>query len=298
MRLASLVLALGFVAACDHRPEDFARVRDDTAAFQASWQQRIDTLTSRQTQMFQRAQGIPAGTPGLDQVLNGLVAAKASIEAMQSQLTAATTEAEQRITARQRRLAGESLERARTDLDTSLQNISKTLDDLSPQLDATIAAASKAKEPVRTDGLPITDPAFARGRGSTDVAGIVFRKDTAEFDLSSPSTKSALDQIVAFAGSCPELRFALVGHTAKDGDAAVNQRLSEAQAAAVQKYLVDHKVELAQISQVQGVGGTQPLVAEPDPGTDEEKRMDTGALADVRTANRRISVIVLEPCKS
>jgi outer membrane protein OmpA-like peptidoglycan-associated protein len=296
-RLALLTLTLGLLAACDHRPEDFGRVRSDTAAFQASWQQRIDVLTARHAQMFQRAQGIPAGTPGLDQALNGLAGAKSQIDALQTQLTTATADVEARINARQRRLAGEVLERAGAELDASLQSTSQALDAVGPHLDAAISAAGKEQE-TATAGLAITDPAFARGRGATEVAGILFQPGTAAFDTTTPSTKAALDQILAFANSCPELRFALVAHTAKDGDAALNQRLSDAQAQAVQQYLIDNKVDAAKITQAQGVGGSQPMIAEPDAGSPEEAAMPVAELAEIRAKNRRITVLVLEPCKA
>jgi outer membrane protein OmpA-like peptidoglycan-associated protein len=237
--IGRIALASLLLVACDHRPEDFTAVRDEAGAFQATWKQRIDLLTARHAALFQRAQQIPAGAQGLDQVLSSLASARVQIDELSPRVETTSGEAFARIQERHRKLAADALARGNADLTATLESLTRQLDEAGAQLDAVAAAAAVPPEPPPPPpATSITDPAFAKARGGADVAGIVFQPGTAAFDLSKASTREALDSIEAFANTCPELRFAIVGHTAKDGDANVNQKLSEAQAQAVQKHLV------------------------------------------------------------
>jgi outer membrane protein OmpA-like peptidoglycan-associated protein len=295
MHSGRLALAcLLVLVACDHRPEDFAKARDQTAEFQTTWGQRLDGLGTLHGQLLRRAQSIPDGTPGLSEVNSRLAAVKTQLDALGPTLTGATDNANAQLAAHHRKLAGETLGRAGAELRTGVDAVAAQLNDIGPLLDA--VAAAGAAPPPAPSAFDIKDPAFPKTGKAAEVAGIAFKPATADLDLENPTTKPALDTIVAFASSCDNLRFAVVAHTAKDGDAAVNQNLSDAQAQTVVAYLAAAGVDTAKIVQVQGVGGKQPLVAEPDPGTPEEAAMATAELAEIRAKNRRITVLVISPC--
>lgn len=138
---------------------------------------------------------------------------------------------------------------------------------------------------------------IARRLGTSVFDKIWFVADTAEFMIDKPATQSALATLVAVTEVCPELRMNITGHTAKTGDADENLKLSLARAQAVRGYLLKHGAKSTQIVKVMGVGGSQPLESEVEPGSAEERAADPLVLERVRTRNRRISVSVTRACK-
>lgn len=291
--LASLLAA---AVGCDHRPEDFSRVQDSTAAFTTGWTRRVSELELRRTALFERAQKLPAETPGLAEAMSQLAAIEVEIEALDGKAATVGQAATAKVQEKRARLADETLATGETDLTVDLKGIASRLDGVAGQLDALdrdaadkAAAAAANRPPPQLD-----DPEFARGTFRTDVPGIAFR--AGQLDLTVGTTQTALDRVVAFANRCDQLRFAIIGHTAKDGAATVNQQLSEARAHAVRKHLIAAGVAEGKVVQVQGVGGTAPLLPEPEPGTPEEAAMETGELARIRNVNRRISLQVVTPC--
>jgi outer membrane protein OmpA-like peptidoglycan-associated protein len=299
MKLGLALASFLTLAACDVRPEDFSKSRADVAAFQTTWETRIGALTSRETALMTKVQGLQQ-TADRDAVISQLETIKTQIDAMPAAVTAATDAAAKKIDARHQALAEDALTAADADLRSQLDTISSTLDDAATKVDALVATAAaavdKEPQPAPTSLMSFSDPQLVYTRAVADVPGIEFSPGTAAFDFSKPTVRQALDAVVAFANTCPELRLALVGHTAKDANEDVNGPLSKAQAEAVEKYLQVSGIDAAKVTQVTGVGGTQPLVAEPDPGSPEEKAMTTDQLAAVRRQNRRISLLVLTPC--
>jgi outer membrane protein OmpA-like peptidoglycan-associated protein len=300
MKLGLAFASLLVLAACDVRPEDFSKSRGDVAAFQTTWQTRVDALNGRESALMTKLQGLQQ-TSDRDAAISQLETIKTQIDAMPASVTAATTEATAKIDGRHQNLAQQALVSADSDLRSQLDSISSALDDAGGKIDtlaaSAAAAAQKEPEPAPTSLMSFSDPQLPHTRAVADIPGIEFQPGTAAFDFSKPTVRQALDAAVAFANSCPELRIALVGHTAKDGGEDVNGPLSKAQADAVQKYLQVSGVDAAKVTQVQGVGGTQPLVAEPEPGSPEEKAMPTDQLAAIRAQNRRVSLLVLTACR-
>jgi len=297
----SLIVASLLAAAavgCDHRPEDFRRVQASTDAFQSSWARRIGEVEARHGELFARAQKVPADTAGIAEVLSGLAAVDTQLDALGGKAAGVTEQATAKVQEKHRRLAEEALQHGERDLSAELAALTAQLDEIGAQLDAAEAAAGAASAAANPPPPPpqLDDPAFARGTYAADVSGVEFQRDTAQLDLVKPTSKAALDRIVAFAQTCDGLRFGITGHTAKDGDARKNQLLSEARAHAVRKHLIGAGVVADKIVRVEGVGGTRPLLAEPEPGTPEEAAMQTGELARIREVNRRIGIQVVTPC--
>ena len=90
------------------------------------------------------------------------------------------------------------------------------------------------------------------------------------------SSASQLDQIAAMLKAAATLNIEVAGHTDNVGDAAANQKLSEARAAAVAKALSDRGVAPSRIS-AKGYGATQPVA---------DNRTEDG-----RTKNRRVELV-------
>jgi outer membrane protein OmpA-like peptidoglycan-associated protein len=142
------------------------------------------------------------------------------------------------------------------------------------------------------------DPAkLAKEGGMIDFSDIDFKVGSAEFDFTKPASKGALTTLTTLAKACPELKLEFIGHTDKTGDAKKNEKLSEERANAVKAYIVKEGVKAPVVTKTSGVGGKEPLAAEPDAGSADEKAMDKAVLDANRSRNRRISVKVIEHCK-
>ncbi len=84
---------------------------------------------------------------------------------------------------------------------------------------------------------------------------IYFRSGSSRLDSeSTPFLTSVIDIVER----CPDLNVLVAGHTDSDGSNAANQRLSEARARSVARYLVDNGVNPDRITS-QGFGETQPV---------------------------------------
>lgn len=292
------LLALLAAVGCDHRPEDYGRVRAASESFADNASRRIGELEARHGALRQRASALPAESPGLADVLSRLNAVEAQLADTRTQLAATREAVSAKVAEKRRRLAEEALGRGEQDLRARLDEHTRALDEVGAALERidgqrAADAAAAAAPPAPTS---IDDPIFARQPGTADLAGVVFRPATATLDLRA--SKPALDRLRAFADTCPELRFGITGHTARDGDANLNARLSGAQAEAVRQFLVRAGVPAERIARVDGVGGERPLVAEPAAGSAEERAMATDELAAIRAQNRRLSITVLTPCPS
>jgi len=296
LRWFALALVLVSAVACDLRREDFGRVEAATQAFAARWSQRVAELTQRHDQLTQRAQALPAGAAGVADLQSRLAAMKADLDALTQKVDASKEEAVGKVQERRSRLAEEAIARNTRDLQTATATIDGSLAEIEQQIVALEQTQAATQDAAPAAPASLTDPAFPRSTATADIDGIAFVAGTAQLDLRAPTTRPALDQLVAFASTCDQLRFSLIGHTARDGDERVNTRLSKAQADAVRVHLEGAGVAAAKIAQVGGAGGEQPRAPEPAPGSPEEKAMKTEELAAIRAQNRRISVQVLTPC--
>ncbi|MFC7000031.1 OmpA family protein [Rufibacter roseus] len=101
--------------------------------------------------------------------------------------------------------------------------------------------------------------------------------DTGKATL-SPESRTELDKLFQFLKANPSLKVEIAGHTDNVGQAAANQKLSEARAKAVVNYLVS-KGAPASMFQAKGYGQTQPAA----PNDSEENRQ----------LNRRIELRLL-----
>ncbi|RYE79375.1 MAG: OmpA family protein, partial [Myxococcales bacterium] len=133
--------------------------------------------------------------------------------------------------------------------------------------------------------------------GSFDLGDIAFKKGKAEIDTDKAESKAELDRLVALFKTCDDFKADLVGHSDKSGDSKRNEKVSEERAQAVRKYLIEKGVKDTQLGKVTGVGGREPLVDEPDPDSEAEKKMDPKALDAARVKNRRITLKVTGTCK-
>lgn len=177
------------------------------------------------------------------------------------------------------------VEAAKTGLPAQLSQVTELADSAKQLLAKLETAVTDAK--AKAAANPLTR--LLHQPGKVDFSNIDFRLGSAEFNFERPTSKEALDQLVAFAKTCPEMRLNLVGHTSKEGKEAVNLKISKARAVAVKNHLVKEGVPAAVIASVSGKGSAAPLVA-------EVKTMDADALAAARTQNRRIEVDVTTAC--
>lgn len=136
---------------------------------------------------------------------------------------------------------------------------------------ATRVAAFTMTRPAPTDALACTGAiGQITGSGSINFA----------FGSAGLTNESSgrLEQVAATARDCAGFRIRIEGHTDAAGDAAMNQALSEARAAAVADYLQAAGIDSAALEAI-GFGESQPLV----PNTSRANRAQ----------NRRIELTVL-----
>jgi outer membrane protein OmpA-like peptidoglycan-associated protein len=127
---------------------------------------------------------------------------------------------------------------------------------------------------VAAGGRKLYDAIAAEGRVATQ--GIYF--DTGS-DRLRPESSPTLKEIAAMLKEHADLRLAIEGHTDNVGQAAANQTLSEARAAAVRKTLVDTYGIDASRLESKGLGATKPVGANDTP--------------EGRQSNRRVELVKL-----
>ncbi len=100
-------------------------------------------------------------------------------------------------------------------------------------------------------------------------------------DTFKRSSLAPLDELRAFLTAHPEIaRVSIEGHTASNGDEAVNRALSERRARATMQWLVEHGVDASRLTAV-GFGSSRPRASN-----------DT---AEGRQANRRVEARIVTP---
>ena len=89
----------------------------------------------------------------------------------------------------------------------------------------------------------------------------------------SEDAKFVLHDLARLMNSYPELKLRIEGHTSAEGDAATNQRLSEARARAAVTFLVEHEGVEADRLEAAGFGSSKPKNAD-DPMASENRRTE------------------------
>lgn len=126
-----------------------------------------------------------------------------------------------------------------------------------------------------------------------DFSDIYFKVGSDAFNFELPETARNLARLYKFTHqSCDSLQVIIEGHSSSEGDAAVNQQLSEQRSAKVRQWLVSKGVNPTKISTTKGFGASQPKVAEPAEGT-----LSVSELEKIRKQNRRISVMIQRGCQ-
>jgi len=184
-------------------------------------------------------------------------------------------------------------------------NVQKAIDDTKSAYDATLAkiiasasAVSGAFGQLKAHNAQVAAEAARINTVGTkvDYTDIDFKKGKGDFLLDRPNTQAALDKLLVFVNSCPELAVDLIGHTSDEGSAATNLKLSVVRANAVKKWLLGKGVAPKKIHAVSGVGDTDNAGAEPDAAAANTKTMKPSAVDEARRPNRRITLVVFTPC--
>jgi outer membrane protein OmpA-like peptidoglycan-associated protein len=133
----------------------------------------------------------------------------------------------------------------------------------------------------------------AKTGAHVDFSAIYFKAGSEGFNFELPETARNLARVYKFVNeSCDSLQVAIEGHSSSEGEAAVNQRLSEQRAGKVRDWLVSKGVNPTKISSIKGFGSSQPKVAEPPTGS-----VSAGELEIIRKQNRRIGMMIERGCK-
>ncbi len=126
----------------------------------------------------------------------------------------------------------------------------------------------------------------------TDFAGIYFRVNSDDFDLSRPETSRNLSRLLSYLRQCDDIGVVIEGHTSSEGNPRWNQQLSQKRARRVQDWLLDNGVAREKILGTIGYGSQLPRVPEPRDGS-----VPASLLEQIRRQNRRITTLVREPCR-
>ena len=108
--------------------------------------------------------------------------------------------------------------------------------------------------------------------------GATIRLNNIFFDFAKstllPKSRTELDRLIGLLGQYPKMEIEIAGHTDNVGDDASNLALSEARAAAVKAYLVEHGVAAARLRSV-GYGRSRPVATnETDEGRQLNRRVE------------------------
>lgn len=117
---------------------------------------------------------------------------------------------------------------------------------------------------VGPDGCPV--------EVSIELDGVTF-----EFAKSTlrPEAKKTLDQAIEILKRHPELTVEVAGHTDSRGDAAFNQKLSQARAKAVYDYMIGSGIAASQLDGPIGYGESKPIASnDTDAGREENRRTE------------------------
>jgi outer membrane protein OmpA-like peptidoglycan-associated protein len=133
----------------------------------------------------------------------------------------------------------------------------------------------------------------AKTGAHVDFSNIYFKAGTESFNFELPETARDLARVYKFVNeSCDSLQVAVEGHSSSEGDAGLNQKLSEQRAGKVRDWLVSKGVNPAKIASTKGFGSSQPKVAEPPAGS-----ISATELEAIRKQNRRIGMMIQRGCK-
>jgi OmpA-OmpF porin, OOP family len=122
-------------------------------------------------------------------------------------------------------------------------------------------------------GMNLLDKLMKGGRIVTH--GILFDVNKA---VLKPQSMGTLNGVAKLLTQNPGLKLEVGGHTDSDGDAAANQKLSEARAAAVKKTLVDIGIDGSRLT-TKGYGASKPI--------------DSNATPEGKANNRRVEFVKL-----
>lgn len=300
----ALALAAALVAgACDHVE------RDTSNPAQAAWMRADDAMAKRLVDLRQRqamvgsrarAIAVPEGTEDatlsdtLSDIAGRLAVIDAQCDAAENARVQARAEVEALLTQPDRRAIETAIAAGESNFATAVANADSALSELEPRVATGEAIMKRLLEGIRVEVERLTK--IARQGGSLDFSDIDFQVGSAQFDFTRPVSKATLGRLVQFGQSCPELRFAISGHTSKEGTVAGNRALSLARAEAVKTYLTGAGVAPEKIVRTVGLGSTQPLADEPEPGSPAEAAMPRPTLEAARRTNRRVNVEVVTPC--
>lgn len=139
-----------------------------------------------------------------------------------------------------------------------------------------VAAVVPKSTAVETKGNFSSEACRGRFEILSRTGAIYFRTNSANVETDSAPFLRAVSDI---AERCPDLKIMISGHTDSDGDANSNQRLSEARAQAVRKYLAGIGISDERLRSI-GYGENRPVAANDTPRN--------------RGLNRRIEFSVFE----
>ncbi|MCB0713168.1 MAG: OmpA family protein [Ignavibacteriae bacterium] len=130
----------------------------------------------------------------------------------------------------------------------------------------------------------------------TDFPAVYFLKNTDQFDFSRQETTESLAKIMSYINQCPGLRVLIEGHASREGSDQRNLLLSEMRADRVKAWLIERGVSPEKVEGTIGYGSVRNAVPEPDPNSEEAKKMNPEELESIRRQNRRIAVRVARSC--
>jgi photosynthetic reaction center cytochrome c subunit len=156
---------------------------------------------------------------------------------------------------------------------TCHQGVNKPMGGVSMRADnPTLWPAGVAAAPLLR--APVADPNATAASCDADFAKALAGK-TIEFDTGkatiSPASSALLDTLTSVAGRCSNFRMSVEGHTDAVGNPASNQTLSQARAAAVEKYMAAKGVSEAQMVAT-GYGQTRPVDTSGTPAGNQKNR--------------------------
>ncbi len=274
------------------------------------WQAKVDALKADDAEQAQKVISL-CSTEGLDPTnvaAKTCAEMKVSTESDKAQLEALTT-----AMTRNRAVVDAAIKRgkllevtvameaAKSEMTTLLARVS---DNAQLRRDATKglqAAVTQEFEAAKAAAIAAEAKAAlwadaATERKPLELTDIRFTKGTAQLEPAEAGEQTQLQEIVAWANSCPALSFSITAHASKEIAAADAKKMTDGRALAVKKFLVENGVAPSKIASAVGVGAKKPVVDEPEPTSQAAKDMNPDELEALRNKNRGITVQAVELC--
>jgi hypothetical protein len=268
-RFTSLAVAVSSIALVAGCAQSETSLKNEWSALSMDWAARTASLGKEAAALAVKVAALPKDAPGRASIDAAVKADQEAVVALSADYTNLKKEADEIFEHGTHEGIVESVERLKSlsasaaELDETIAEESRLLSEAKERSEKAAMEAANAAKAAAAVGTARTAllAKIAKEGGAAEVAGVLFAGEKADLAVDQPSVVAALDALVAFAGTCDDLRFELKVQQAAGSDAKRAEALATERAVALKKYLVEHKVDASKLKAATGGVGTDTPVS-------------------------------------